>query len=369
MFMIDRRYFRYFDWLSFFLTITLSTIGLLFVFSTTYKPTAPFSTFFQKQLFGIASGIIIYFVFCSLDYRWLCRWGYFLYFAIIALLIFTTIKGSIGMGAQRWINVGLFKFQPSELAKLFLPAFMSYYFLTQNESSRYTFGDFIPIFFMLGISFLLIRKQPDLGTAIIILITGLTMIWLAGLSKNIFFAGIFVFIVCTPLTWHFLKPYQKQRVLVFLGQGSMYKERYQIEQSKIAIGSGGISGKGFLKGTQNTFMFLPESRTDFIFAVLCEEWGFIGAILVILLFMILFLRILLMIMTLPDLDAQILATGLLTHIIFSTIINTAMVTGLLPIVGIPLPLMSYGISHLWITFASLGWLNGISIARSYSGIR
>ncbi len=168
-----------------------------------------------------------------------------------------------------------------------------------------------------------------------------------------------------PILWKILKPYQQRRILVLMGYGDVRKERYQIEQSKIAIGSGGIIGKGFLKGTQNKLEFVPEDHTDFIFSVICEEWGFVGALCMLLLFGLLFLRIIYLTMQLPGLFEQIIVLGLLVHILFSVCINVGMVAGMLPIVGIPLPLVSYGLSNLWVTMASLGWINNIFIRRFY----
>lgn len=367
MFLIDRRYFRYFDLISFALSLLLAGIGLLFVYSATFKPDVPYSIFFKKQALGILTGIIIYLIFSLFDYRSLCRWGYFIYFAVLGLLVFTIIKGSIGMGAQRWINLFFFKFQPSELAKLFLPAFITYYFYTE-EVDEYRFSNFVPVFLIVALSFILILKQPDLGTALIIVFVALVMLWLVGLPKKYVLWGTLIILVTAPLSWHFLKPYQRQRIAVFLGHGQLHKERYQIEQSKIAIGSGGILGKGFNKGTQNRLMFLPESRTDFIFSVLCEEWGFLGALAILLLYLSLFARIFFILFSEKNFYITLLGFGLLAHIVISTLINLAMVMGLLPIVGIPLPFMSYGISHLWITFASLGWLQSIAIRRFYTGI-
>ena len=365
MLLIDRRYFRSFDWMSFIIILLLSSIGLLFVFSTTYKPEVPFSIFFKKQLFGIVSGIFIYLGCCFIDYRTLERNGYFLYFATLAILIVTLVKGSMGMGAQRWINLGFIKFQPSELTKLFFPAFFSYYLYTEKDILSLSITEFLPVLAVLGLSFLLIAKQPDLGTALIILFSGGALLWLAGMNKK-FFLWIFALSAFTaPILFKFLKPFQRQRIEVFFGAGDRKKERYQIEQSLIAIGSGGLFGKGFLQGTQNKLMFLPASRTDSIFAVVCEETGFLGALILIALYTLLFVRSFYVIFTIKNFFAQILASGLIIHLIFSTIINICMVMGLLPIVGIPLPFMSYGISHLWITFASLGWFNSIAMRRFY----
>lgn len=363
MLLIDRRYFRYFDWISFFIIIILCSIGLLFVFSATYKPQEPYSLFFKKQTFGIISGLIIYFCFCIIDYRTLYRWGYFIYFVVLGLLTFTLVKGTIAMGAYRWIDLVFFRFQPSELAKLFLPAFITYYCYTQKNFPILSISNFVYILGILFSSFILIRKQPDLGTALLILFSGLILTWIAGIPRKFFFYGFLILVITAPLSWHFLKPYQKNRIAVFFGQGDKHKERYQIEQSKIAIGSGGIAGKGFLLGTQNKLMFLPESRTDFIFSVIAEEYGFLGALVLLLLFCVLFLRLFFVTLTIKNPSAQLLAIGLIIHIVLSTFINIGMVIGLLPIVGIPLPLISYGITHLWITLASLGWFNGIAMRR------
>lgn len=363
MLFISKRFVRYFDWVSFFLVLAIATMGILFVYSATYRHCDDISIFFKKQLFGLISGILIYF-FCSLlDYRTVCRIGFFLYFFSIGVLILTMIKGSIGMGAQRWIDIGLFKFQPSELSKLFFPMFITYYFLHDDKITQPDQKSFITPFLIMLVSALLILKQPDLGTCLIILFSGLVMFWFVGLSKNFFLTVGIIMLITTPLSWECLKPYQKKRVLVFLGYGQMQKERYQIEQSKIAVGSGGFLGKGYLQGTQNKLSFLPESRTDFIFSVICEEIGLIGAIFLILLYLALFFRLFLMINSISTFYPQLLCLGLITHIIFSTIINMCMVLDLLPVVGIPLPFVSYGITHLWIGFASLGCINSITSQR------
>jgi len=367
--MFDRRYFRYFDWLSFGLTIILLSIGLLFVFSATYTPEKPFSLFFKKQLGGALSGLCIYFFFCIKDLRKLARWGYFSYFAILALLLYTMIGGLIGMGAKRWVSIYFLRFQPSELAKLFLPVFVACS-LSELEQPKYRSNTLSPHNFVrpvgiLFFSFLIILKQPDLGTALIILFSGLILFWFVGIDKRFFLVLGLIGLLGAPLFWRCLKPYQQNRILVLFGQGDARKERYQVEQSKIAIGSGGLMGKGLLRGTQNKLQFLPEDHTDFIFSVICEELGFLGGVAVLTLFALLFVRLIFVILQLKSLFDQIIGVGLLIHVLLSACINVAMVTGMLPIVGIPLPLVSYGITNLWITLASLGWLNNIAIRRFY----
>lgn len=316
--------------------------------------------FFKKQAVGLLIGLFCYFVFALCDYHILMRWGYSLYVCIILLLLFTLFKGSIGMGGQRWINLFFFKIQPSELTKLFLPAYIAYHFYI-HQNDRLSFRHFIPVLALIGISCPLIMKQPDLGTSLIVLFSGLLLVWLAGIGKRFFIYGALISIVLAPCFWYLLRDYQKKRIMVFLGEGSSHKERYQIEQSIIAIGSGGITGKGFLNGTQNKLHFLPEGRTDFIFAVVCEEFGLIGALGVMLLYFLLMARVLCAIFVIANPYAQMLATGLFIHILLSMIINIGMVMNMAPVVGIPLPLISYGLSHLWVTLASFGWIQGIAM--------
>ena len=362
--LIDRRYLYHFDWISFFLTAIIAITGLVFIYSATTSSDIPYSLYFKKQCLGALIGFFIYAFFCLYDYRKLCRAGYFTYFLVIFFLIFTLIKGKTAMGGTRWIDFKLFKFQPSEAAKLFFPAFLTYYLYTENDVPLYSLNTFIPVVGIMMISTLLILKQPDLGTAIIFLSSGLIMLWFSGIETRFFKWGLLLFLLAAPIAWHFLKPYQQKRVLVFLGTGDSQKEGYHIKQSKIAIGSGKITGKGFTQGTQNKLMFLPESRTDFIFAVLCEEMGFLGALCLILAYLALYLRLIFRIEKVPTFFARLLAMGLLTALALATFINIAMVCDLAPVVGIPLPLMSYGITSLWISLASLGWIQGI-IMRSF----
>lgn len=345
----------------------LSGISLLFVFSATYQPNNPYSIFFKKQALGIISGYFLFFFFCFFDYRSLQRWGFILYFTVLGLLLFTIIKGSIGMGARRWINIGIIKFQPSELAKLFFPPFFTQYLYTENDTFSFKASSFLPMLMITCISTILIVIQPDLGTGILILSSSLILLWAAGMQQKYFCYGLLLFCITAPIFYTILRPYQQKRIAVFLGYGTNQNERYQIEQSKIAIGSGGLFGKGLLQGTQNKFLFLPESQTDFIFSVICEEWGFIGAFIILLLYTLLILRILYLIYCIKIPFAQLLALGLIIPLALSAIINMSMVTGLLPIVGIPLPLISYGITHIWITLASLGWIQGVAIRQHYLG--
>ncbi|MBD3273102.1 rod shape-determining protein RodA [Candidatus Dependentiae bacterium] len=368
--MLKRRNLKHFDWTITILTILLAILGLIFVFSSTYRPERPFSIFFKKQLFGIISGIFIYLFFSIKNLKTITRWSFFAFFITLFLLSYTFLSGFMAMGAKRWISIYFFKFQPSELTKLFFPLFLSFYFyeykpLKINNKKKIKLSNFYLPLIILFITFVLILKQPDLGTALIILFSGIILFWVIGINKKFLLISSIILIISAPFLWTKLKPYQKQRILVLLGEGDSKKERYQYEQSKIAIGSGGIFGKGLLKGTQNKLSFLPEDHTDFIFSVICEETGFLGALIIFILFSLLFLKIIIMTIQLSNISEQIISIGLLLHIMLSFCINIGMVIGILPIVGIPLPLFSYGITNLWITLASLGCINNISMNRFY----
>lgn len=368
--MIDRRYFRYFDWISFGLAVAMVAMGLLFVFSATYKPDQPFSLFFRKQLMGALSGFVIYFAFCVADIKRLSRWGLVCFGITILFLMYSFVGGMVALGGKRWISLGFIRFQPSELAKLFLPVFIASHF-TELEAPKYTlkyappFKSFLFPLAALFLTFVLILKQPDLGTALLVLISGFALLWFVGMPRTFFVVLGLCCIVAAPVLWKVLKPYQQNRILVLFGYGDVRKERYQVEQSKIAIGSGGLTGKGLLQGTQNKFEFLPEDHTDFIFSVICEELGFMGALIVITLYTALVARLVYVLLQVHNFFEQIVGFGLLTHIVVSACINISMVTGMLPIVGIPLPFFSYGVTNLWINLASLGWLSNIIIRRFY----
>lgn len=367
VFDLDRRKFHLFDWTTFFIVVALSVIGLCFVFSATQSLATPghCSTFFLKQLFGVSTGVLLFWLAFVLDYRTLQRWGTVAYYLTLVLLTVTLVKGSVGMGAQRWVSLGFVKFQPSELAKLFFPAFFTTTLLARRDKDDDEgpgVSTFAYIVGVLMISAFLVLKQPDLGTALLLFFSGIILLWLANVGRAFFLLLLLFTASIAPVAWNHLKPYQKKRIEVFLGGGGTRRERYQIEQSRIAVGSGGFFGKGYLQGTQSRLRFLPESRTDFIFAVVCEEKGFFGAITVILLFSILFLRLLIRIASIPSFSAQLLAIGLMIPLALSAVINISMVLGLLPVVGIPLPFLSYGITHIWIDFISLGWCTNI-IAR------
>lgn len=344
--------------------LILFCIGLIIIYSATYLVLeSSYSGYFIKQTLGLFIGILLGIFFSRISYQSLINWGYILHGFILLLLIFTIFKGSSAMGGKRWISLWFFKFQPSEIAKITLPLCIVHYVIDKDLKNN---SNPLSWLFLIGIillTFLLIIKQPDLGSGLIVTISSFLLLYFAGIPKYFIKIGFIITIFGAPLLWNVLHTYQKKRILVFLGQGTSNKERYQLEQSKIAIGSGKIYGKGFLKGTQKNFKFLPESRTDFIFSVLAEEFGFIGVFIVILLYIFLILRLFNQIEYINSLSAYFLATGLLLPFVISIICNMGMVVGLLPVVGIPLPCMSYGLTNLWITLISLGITNNILASR------
>ncbi len=285
--------------------------------------------------------------------------GYFCYIVILGLLLWASYYGVTASGSQRWINLYFINLQPSELMKIaIIICFSKYYHRMQLSNVNKIKNLLIPIV-ILFIPIALVVSQPDLGTAILIALSGFVVLWLAGVNAKYFFYSGLVFILSAPFVISFLKPYQKSRILSFfdpdrdpLGAG------YQIIQSKIAVGSGGLSGKGFLKGTQGYLEFLPEKHTDFIFTLYSEEFGFIGSLFLLILYSIIIFRIIRIGSQSRNFFGKFFCYGFGSSMFIYIVVNMSMVLGLLPIVGSPLPIMSYGGSSM------LATMIGISIVMS-----
>ncbi len=281
--------------------------------------------------------------------------GYLFYLVVLTLLIWASLFGITAQGSQRWINLYFINLQPSELMKIaIIICFAKYYHRIQSSNVNRIKNIVIPIL-ILFIPIALVIGQPDLGTAILIALSGIIVLWLAGVNIKYFFYSSLIFIISAPFVISFLKPYQKLRILTFfdpdkdpLGAG------YQIIQSKIAVGSGGLMGKGFLKGTQGYLEFLPEKHTDFIFTLFSEEFGFLGSIFLLLVYAILIFRILRIGALSRSFFGKFFCYGFGSEIFIYITVNMAMVLGLLPIVGSPLPIMSYGGSSMLATMIGLG---------------
>ena len=298
--------------------------------------------------FGIFFTMMIFMSFLSI--RFWHSIGYFFYIIVLGFLVWASLYGVTASGSQRWINLYFLNLQPSELMKIAIIACLAKYYHRSQIHSVNSFKNLLIPIIVLILPIALVITQPDLGTSILIALTGLVVLWLAGLNIKYFIYSSLVFIISIPFVISFLEPYQKLRILTFfnpdkdpLGAG------YQIIQSKIAVGSGGLTGKGFLKGTQSYLEFLPEKHTDFIFTLFSEEHGFIGSLILLLIYAVIVFRILRIGSFVRSYFSKIFCYGFASAIFIYISVNMSMVLGLLPIVGSPLPIMSYGGSSMLAT--------------------
>jgi len=338
-FFLERRLYRVHKSLIFWLLL-LSFLSLVVLYSASYSAT---QSWFSKQIVRLVLGWSSFFLAALTSVRWWWHWSYVLYGLSLALLVGVELLGFVGMGAKRWIHLGVIQLQPSEFIKVTVILALARYFHTLPPTfASWRQQLFVPLILIL-LPILLILKQPDLGTAIILGLVSLTIFWQAGVSLWFFSLGFSVFCLSCPVLWCFLRDYQKQRILSFLDpQCDPLNSGYHVLQSQIALGSGGLTGKGFLQGTQSHLGFVPEKQTDFIFALWCEEWGFRGACILVTLYILLMTTCLRITYRAQTLFHRLVAVGMTSLIFFHTFINIAMVTGLCPVVGIPLPFLSYG---------------------------
>jgi len=356
---------RYFDWVLLLVTVVLVVLGEAMIYSG-YE--AAFSgahtlwenTVFRQALFA-AAGLILYFITVSIDYHlWyvLYRW---LYFAVLLMLIVTLVLGRTLFGATSWLPGGLFGIQPSELSKVLVILVTARLLGVDKEDLEK------PLPFILSAAMLippvaLIYVQPDFGTALIVVITWVGMVFLSGVRWRHMLILPIVGTIAAPLVWFRLKGYMRDRVLMFLLPGyDPSGASYNITQALISIGSGGWWGKGFRQGTQSQLQFLRVRHTDFIFSVLAEELGFVGAALTLVLFAILILRLLRIARLARDNYGQLIVAGVATMILSQTVINLGMNANLLPVTGLPLPMVSYGGSSLISTFIALGLAQSVLV--------
>ena len=351
-----------FDWIFFSLIILLICVGLL----TIHTIDSTNTNYLFKHSLRITFSIFLFFFVSLVNIKFWYRFSYFFYFLIIGLLIYVDFFGMSALGAKRWINLYFFNIQPSELMKVaVILALARYYqFIKIDEIDHYS-KLFIPLVLIL-LPFFLVVKQPDLGTGIFILIVCLGMLWLAGVSLKIFITGFVSLLVLAPFIISFLKPYQKQRILTFLNpENDPLGSGYHIIQSKIAIGSGGFLGKGFKQGTQSNLEFLPEKHTDFIFTVFSGQFGFIGSVLLILLFFAIILTIMNISLKSQNNFSRLICFGIGFNIFIYLAVNLGMVTGLIPVVGVPLPIISYGGTAMLTTMFALGLVMSAKIHKDH----
>ncbi|VBB07869.1 cell cycle protein ftsw/roda [Lucifera butyrica] len=363
--MLNRRLLRNLDGVTIVVTAVIILISLMIIGSATHinTPSEERYWYVQRQgLFALANVFII-FVMLHFDYKSLSKVANILYGINLVMLLAVMVMGHSALGAQRWIQIGPISLQPSEFSKLIMIISLAN-LLDKKYGKLNSFKDIVPIFIYLGVPFLLVLKQPDLGTSLVFLAIFFGMIFIAGIPVK-HLMGIFgVGLAFMPVFWHFLKDYQKKRLTVFLDPNvDPLGSGYHIIQSKIAIGSGMLFGKGLFGGTQSQLNFLPENHTDFIFAVIGEELGFIGAAIILLLYFILLYRAIKIAGAARDNFGTLLAVGITSMLTFHVLVNVGMTAGIMPVTGIPLPLMSYGVSSLTTNMVSIGILLNIYMRR------
>jgi len=347
------------------LGILIGCVGLVILYSAvTAETPTPQKVLFFKQLLWFSVGLVAMVAAFLFNYKMLDRWAQPIYFVCIALLIAVLFFGKYVSGSRRWLIIGPLSFQPSELVKIAVILSLAHYYSKDAKTRGFTLRELVRPLMIIMLPVLLIGMQPDLGTAgLVVLIAGSITVFVK-IERRSFVYLIASGAVLVPLIWFFLKEYQKKRILVFLDPDrDPLGAGYHIIQSKIAIGSGLLSGKGFLKGTQNALSFLPEEHTDFIFSVLAEEWGFLGSVTLVLLFLILIFWGLSVAHGCREPFGTIVAVGVTAMIFWQVFINIGMSMGLFPVVGIPLPFVSYGGSSVLTTAVGIGLLLNVSMRR------
>jgi len=362
---IDRRLISHFDWTLLLLVLSFVAIGITTIYSANYNLAAGHAgTLPMRQFTWLGLGLIAMFVAISFDYHYIDRLAYPFYGLMLLLLILVIIIGHSGGGSQRWINLGFFRLQPSEPAKLAIVLVMAKYFQSDEPAKGYSLRDLWVPFAIVAPLILLTLIQPDLGTAIILGIVFLSMVLMGGLRLRSFFCLVAAGIGFLPIGWQFLKTYQRNRILTFLDPDrDPLGAGYHVIQSQIAVGSGKLFGKGWLHGTQNRLNFLPEQHTDFIFAVFSEEWGFVGCVVLLLLFVVMIAYCLRVVQRAKDRFGALLVFGMVSIVFWHVTINVSMVTGLMPVVGVPLPMVSYGGSALASMMFAVGVIINVSMRR------
>lgn len=347
---------------SLLLLITLvACVGFAMLYSAANGAWDPWAS---RQVVRFGIGMVVLFAVAMIDIRIWLRYAYVIYAVGLILLIGVEITGFVGMGAQRWIDLGFFQLQPSEVMKIALVLALARYFhsVSLEEVVRPS-RLLVPLLLVLA-PVLLVLKQPDLGTAVMLLVGGGVLFFLAGVRLWKFLAVGCLGLAALPIAWNMLHSYQKQRILTFLDpERDPLGAGYHIIQSKIAMGSGGLVGKGFLKGTQSHLNFLPEKQTDFVFTMLTEELGLIGGVVLLALYALLMLYGLFIALRSRNQFGRLLAMGVTTTFSLYVFINVAMVMGVIPVVGVPLPLISYGGTAMMTVMIAFGLLMNVYIHR------
>lgn len=363
--MLNQRLLRNLDFVLILVILALIVVSLIFIGSATHINTPSEDRYWYVQRQGIFAVInmVLIFALLHMDYKSIARYANVLYVINLLMLLAVMFVGQSALGAQRWIQIGPISLQPSEFSKLIMIISLAN-LLDKRAGQLQTWRDLVPVFLYVGLPFLLVLKQPDLGTSLVFVSILFGMLFVAGIPMRMLLTIIGAGIAMLPIFWNFLKDYQKMRLTVFLDPNvDPLGSGYHIIQSKIAIGSGMLTGKGLFAGTQSQLNFLPENHTDFIFAVIGEEVGFIGSVLVLLLYFVLLYRGLKIAGEARDNFGTLMAAGITSMIAFHLLVNVGMTAGIMPVTGIPLPLMSYGVSSLTSNMISLGLLLNIYMRR------
>lgn len=363
--MFDRRLIQNFDWILLLLLMLITAVSLINLYSATYPiRDAGGHQIFIKQIYWFLIGFAIFFAMTIFDYHIIERMAYPIYFFSVGLLVVVLVIGKVFSGSQRWISMGGIAFQPSEFAKIALVVILSKFFISQGEYTEYRLRDLWRPFILIAIPFVLILKEPDLGTALMLIIIAGSIILFMKINWRSIAIVLAVAIPSIPFVWFTMKEYQQKRILTFLKpENDPLGAGYHIIQSKIAVGSGLLWGKGYLKGTQTRLHFLPEQHSDFAFSVLAEEWGFFGSFALIALYLLLILWSLNIAKNSKDMFGSIMSVGIISIVFWQLVINISMTIGLMPVVGIPLVFFSSGGSSIISTMIGMGLLMNISMRR------
>jgi rod shape determining protein RodA len=361
--MFERRLYHHIDWALVAAMFTLCALGVVMIYSTTSDPTRATSHLWVTQVYAIAIGIVAMLVTLSIDYRTFTDKSHWIYVALIGVLLYVLFFGTVQMGARRWIPLKIFNLQPSEFAKIGVALVLAKFYGENRGAPHWTelaIGGALTL-----VPLALIYKEPDLGTAVVLLPVFIAIAYLAGMRLRVLGIAVLALALVAPVAWTFvLRPYQKQRITSFLDPSQDAKGAgYQQIQARITVGSGGLTGKGFKKGTQGQLRFLPVAHNDFIFSVLAEEQGFAGVLVALGLYLFVILRALEAARLAKDRLGSYLVLGVLASFTFQVIYNITMSAGLAPVKGLTLPLMSYGGSSMIATLAGFGLVLNVRMRR------
>ena len=355
--------FRDFDWVLLLIVVLICALGVMEIYSATLN--TKFQGMHVRQVYWIAAGLVLMFILSIVNYHVLLENVPWMYGIAILSLVAVLVFGRKYLGARRWILMpGGSHFQPSEWVKLILILAIAKYFADYNEREL-PFRELVKAGLIVGVPMLLVLKQPDLGTALTYVPVAIMGLFLGGMRAKHALVLLLIAGILMPAVWHYgLKPYQKERLTSFMAPEADSKgSGYQVIQSLVAVGSGGLWGKGATKGTQTQGQFLPVPHTDFIFAAWSEEHGFVGASFVLLLYFLMLMRLISNAQTAPDRAGTFIVMGVVAVLAFHVLVNVGMVVGFMPVTGIPLPLMSYGGSSVLFTFLALGIVMNVRMRR------